>query len=89
MKTNLASCQCVTLLNLRQLHTIVGQADKIGEDALVPSLDARMAFDSIEWGYMMEVLSRMGFGPYFLSWIKLLYTKAKPLAQVKVNGKIS
>ena len=54
------------MLNLRLLHTILGQADKIGEDALVLSLDAQMAFDFIGWGYMMEELSRMGFGPYFL-----------------------
>ena len=76
-----------TRLNLRHLHTILGQVDKIGEDALVLSLDARMAFDSIEWSYMMAALSRMGFGPNFLSWLQLLY--AEPLAQVRVNGKLS
>ena len=43
-----------------------------------------MAFDTVEWGYMYEVLCKLGFGPKFIGWIWLLY--ADPLGQVRVNG---
>ena len=76
-----------TALNLRRLHSVMGCIAAIKEDAVVLSLDAKMAFDSIEWKYMLEALRRMGLGQNFLSWITLLYTE--PLAQVKVNGKRS
>lgn len=37
-----------------------------------------------EWDYTFGVL---GFGPIFISWVKLLYTEA--LIRVRVNGIIS
>ena len=43
-----------------------------------------MAFDTIEWDYMFEVLHRVGIGPELIKWVQLLY--AKPLAQIKVNS---
>ena len=76
-----------TMLNLRRLNAVMGKISNLEEDAVILSLDAKMAFDSIEWSYMLAVLQRLGFGPVFLSWIGLLYTD--PLAQVKVNGKRS
>lgn len=46
-----------------------------------------MAFDSIEWSYLFEVLKRLGFGPKFCRWVALLYDT--PLAQVRVNNHVS
>ena len=76
-----------TALNLRRLHGVLSRVPYIGEPAAVLSLDAKMAFDIMEWGYMLEVLRKMGFGPNFVRWIQLLYTE--PLAQVRVNGATS
>lgn len=39
----------------------------------VLSLDAAKAFDSVEWEFLWTILGRMGFGPQFLSYVRLLY----------------
>ena len=49
-------------------------------DVVIRSLDARQAFDQIEWPYLFNVLSRFGFGNNFLKWIQILYTN--PTASV-------
>lgn len=51
------------------------------------SLDAENAFDSIEWGYLWAVLSKFGFGPRFLSRVKML--NASPQARVYTNTCLS
>lgn len=76
-----------TAMNLRRLHNVLSRMGSVQEEAVVLSLDAKMAFDSVEWNYLFAVLSHMGFGPTFLSWIQLLYTN--PTAQVVANGHIS
>lgn len=40
-------------------------------------IDAEKAFDRVDWGYLKEVLKRMGFGLLFLSGINLIYSKQK------------
>ena len=85
MRINRASC-----LNESRCSTydaILSQADKLDEDALVLSQKAKMAFGNIEWDYLFEVLSRMGFGPKYDAWIRLLYSG--PLARMRVNDKNS
>lgn len=48
------------------------------------SLDAEKAFDRINWQFMFKSLHWFGFGPKFISFIKLLYSE--PCACVSVNG---
>lgn len=77
-----------TRLNLRRLYGVMHVASKHPEvPAAVVSLDAHMAFDSIEWDYLFAVLEKLGFGTVFQMWVKLLYTE--PLARVAVNGTMS
>lgn len=56
-------------------------------DAVVISLDAQRAFDQVEWPYMMSVLKKFGFGPSFMKWIEIIYSR--PTASVITNQNIS
>ena len=76
-----------TAFNLRHLHGVLAKATEIKEDVAILSLDAQMAFDTVEWSFMTETLRKFGLGPQFMGWIQLLYTL--PLAQVRVNNIIS
>lgn len=77
-----------TRLNLRRLFGVI---QSVTSHPTAPttllSLDAHMAFDSIEWQYLYAVLAKLGFGDTFRAWVRLLYTE--PLARVRVNGTLS
>ena len=53
-------------------------------DAVLVSLDAKKAFDSVDHGYIERTLRKYGFGPNFIKYIKTLY--AKLTAKLLVNG---
>ncbi len=53
-------------------------------DALLISLDAKKAFDSVSHKYMHKVLSAYGFSNQFIDTVKLLYKDIQ--AQILVNG---
>lgn len=48
------------------------------------ALDIDKAFNSLKWPYLMDILRKIGFGPSFLIWVRLLYWKMTAL--VSVNG---
>ena len=50
-------------------------------------LDAEKAFDSVEWGFMLSVLRRVGVGDVFLRLVRVMYTM--PSAHVRLNGLVS
>lgn len=45
---------------------------------IIPSvlcfLDAEMAFDLLDWSFLKRVISEMGLGDHFLTWINLIYS---------------
>lgn len=53
-------------------------------DALLVSLDAKKAFDSVSHKYMHKVLAAYGFSDTFIETVKLLYRDIK--ANILVNG---
>lgn len=54
-------------INIRRLYAVLASGREDDEDEIVASLDAEKACDSVEWGYLWEVLHRFGFGPVFIS----------------------
>jgi len=53
-------------------------------DAVLMSLDAKKAFDSVDHKYMTTVLEKYGFSKQFIDTVKLLYNDIK--ADILVNG---
>ena len=71
--------------NIRRLLNIIyTQGSHKQNEELLLSLDAEKAFDRVEWDYLFSTLSRFGFGPNFVSLIKLLYVQ--PQACVQTNN---
>ncbi len=60
---------------------------KKNEDAVLISLDAKKAFDSVDHKYIERTLKAYGFGAYFILTFKTLYNNLK--ARILVNGFMS
>jgi hypothetical protein len=56
-------------------------------NAILVSLDAKKAFDSVSHDYIEKVLERYGFGPNFRQAFKILYTNIT--ARIMINGFVS
>ena len=76
-----------TDINIRRLHTNIAIFREQNTAGAVASLDAEKAFDSVEWAFLWRVLTKFGFGPKFIEWIKLLY--GSPTARVSTGGSVS
>ena len=74
-------------MNLRRLTHVQRSTDNVNNAGALVALDIEKAFNTLGWSYLWEVLNRMGFGPKFLSWIKLLYDR--PAARVRLGTALS
>jgi hypothetical protein len=68
----------------RRIFKVLHSAHSTRQPEVVISLDAEKAFDRVEWEHLFTVLERFGFGPSFLSWIKILYSS--PVASVRTKN---
>lgn len=71
------------LFNLRRFFNILN-TPSTSTPEIALSLDTEKAFDRVEWDYLFYTLNKFGFGPKFISWIRLLYSS--PLARVRTNS---
>lgn len=62
------------------------RADNVGHRALL-LLDVMKPFNSVEWTYLWEVLSKFGFDEGYISWVLLLYSH--PQAAIRASGRMS
>ena len=51
-------------------------AQSSGQDALFIKIDFEKAYDHIEWRFILAMLQALGFGPYFLRSINMLFKDA-------------
>ena len=69
------------------LHLVRGVFDFLGGRNIscgLVNFDQKKAFDRVSHRYMFRTLQAFGFGPSFISWVKLLYTNV--FSSVLVNG---
>ena len=76
-----------SFFNIRRLLNVLYGPSTPGVSEVVLSLDAEKAFDRVEWNYLFSVLKRIGLGPKFISWIRILYKC--PMAAVRTNNNLS
>ena len=70
--------------NLRMFEFYKNYCNKYDVDAVLMSLDARKAFDSVDHKYMFRTLKHYGFSDEFIGVIRLFYNEIK--ADILVNG---
>ena len=56
-------------------------------NAALLAIDQMKAFDRMEFSFIFKALERFGFGPQFISWVKLCYTNI--CSAIKINGFVS
>ena len=73
--------------NIRLIMEIIEHCEMQGSPGAIISLDFEKAFDSLNWDFMLTIMSKYGFGDFFSRWIKILYND--PLLLIKNNGWLS
>ncbi len=71
-------------LNLALVRDILFWGEQRQLSLAILSLDQEKAFDRVSHAFLMAILVRMGFGPVFRSWVKLLYSRVS--SRVGING---
>ena len=73
-----------SFFNVRRLMNVMySDYDKESKTAIL-ALDARKAFDQVEWKYILTVMKEFDLGDNFTAWVKMLY--ARPTASVITNS---
>ena len=70
--------------NVSLLRDLVSYTSESNIPAAILSLDQEKAFDRVDWAFMFRTLQRMGFGPSFIRWVRLLYCNVR--SSVLFNG---
>ena len=70
--------------NLRMFEFYRDYCNRNNVDAILMSLDAKKAFDSVDHKYMYATLKKYGFSDNFIDTVKMLYRDIK--ADILVNG---
>lgn len=73
--------------NTRWILHILRQIQNLKNQAIIGSLDAEKAFNSVRWAFLYKTLGKFGFHNKFIRIIQALYDR--PSARIKVNGDLS
>ena len=70
--------------NIRRTLHIMNHIQKYKEKAMLISLDAEKAFDSVNWFYLFKVLKKFQMSELIINNIKALYNNAS--SRIRING---
>lgn len=70
--------------NVALLRDVVHYVNDNNLPAAILALDQEKAFDRVDWNFLLSTLNHMGFGPSFISWVKLLYSNIR--SAILING---
>ena len=73
--------------NIILLNDSIHYAKKHHPSAIVLALDFAKAYDRIQWPVMLAILTKMGFGPRFMTVIRAMYKTRR--AHLSINGELS
>lgn len=73
--------------NVAFLHNVSLLANNLDISVAILSLDQEKAFHRVDWNFLLATLTRMGFGPSYIRWIKLLYAVLR--SSISLNGYLS
>ena len=73
--------------NIRRTLQIIRHITQNNLQAMIVSLDAEKAFDSVRWSFLFKVMAKVGFNETIIQIIETLYKN--PSAQLKINGELS
>lgn len=73
--------------NIRRTLHVINSIHSNNTEALLISVDAEKAFDSVNWEFLYKVLHKFKLHSSIIRTIKALYTS--PTARIKINGYLS
>uniref|UniRef100_A0A096LQF6 Reverse transcriptase domain-containing protein n=1 Tax=Poecilia formosa TaxID=48698 RepID=A0A096LQF6_POEFO len=73
--------------SIRRAVHITDHITKEKSSAVLLSLDAEKAYDTLGWEFLFQVMKRFGFCDRFIQCIKNVYSS--PKARIKINGSLS
>jgi len=60
--------------NVRVIHDVIYYCNHYNIPGAIICLDFQKAFDMVNWNFMLKTLQKFGFGPNFISLVKMMYT---------------
>uniref|UniRef100_A0A3B3XJ11 Reverse transcriptase domain-containing protein n=1 Tax=Poecilia mexicana TaxID=48701 RepID=A0A3B3XJ11_9TELE len=73
--------------SIRRAVHVTDHITKEKSSAVLLSLDAEKAYDTVGWEFLFQVMKRFGFCDRFIQCIKNVYSS--PKARIKINGSLS
>ena len=70
--------------NIALLRDVIAVANELHLPVAILSLDQEKAFDRVDWPFLFSLMAKMGFGPSFIAWVRLLYSGIR--SSIFING---